>query len=180
MALVRRQAGLHRLHTGRAGSAHGTALGFLMQYDQLSFPDAVEELASRLGVVVPREGGDAPQTRGNDALHELLDRVATHYEAQLADSQRAQQYLQQRGLQIDWKALEATTYDRLVTTMAMVCPFGPVEKQNLLQAADLAERARLLTGLVEMALLERPGGGSLRKPCEVLAISACSSGRKTT
>ena len=72
------------------------------------------------------------------------------------------QYFQLRGLQIDWKALEATTDDRLVTTMAMVCPFGPVEKQNLLQAADLAERARLLTGLVEMALLERPGGGSLR------------------
>jgi uncharacterized protein len=72
------------------------------------------------------------------------------------------QYLQQRGLQIDWKALEATTDDRLVTTMAMVCPFGPVEKQNLLQAANLAERARLLTGLVEMALLERPGGGTLR------------------
>jgi len=72
------------------------------------------------------------------------------------------QYLQLRGLQIDWKALEATTNDRLVTTMAMVCPFGPVEKQNLLQAVDLAERARLLTGLVEMALLERPGGGTLR------------------
>jgi len=71
-------------------------------------------------------------------------------------------HLQLRGLQIDWKALEATTDDRLVTTMAMVCPFGPVEKQNLLQAVDLAERARLLTGLVEMALLERPGGGTLR------------------
>ncbi len=72
------------------------------------------------------------------------------------------QYLQPRGLQIDWKALEATTDDRLVTTMAMVCPFGPVEKQNLLQAADLAERGRLLIGLIEMALLERPGGGSAR------------------
>jgi uncharacterized protein len=72
------------------------------------------------------------------------------------------QYFQLRNLQIDWKTLEATTDERLVTTMAMVCPFGPVEKQNLLQAADLAERARLLTGLIEMALLERPGGGSVR------------------
>src|SRR5687767_6842642 len=35
--------------------AHGTALGFLMAHDRLSFPEAVEELASRLGVEVPRE-----------------------------------------------------------------------------------------------------------------------------
>ncbi len=39
--------------------AHGTALGFLMQYDRMSFPEAVEELASRLGLDVPHEGPDA-------------------------------------------------------------------------------------------------------------------------
>jgi uncharacterized protein len=71
-------------------------------------------------------------------------------------------YFQARGLTVDWKAFEATTDDRLVTTLAMICPFGAIEKQNLLQAADLAERARLLTALVEMALLERPGGGTAR------------------
>jgi len=36
--------------------AHGTALGFLMQYDQLPFPEAVEDLAGRLGLTVPHEG----------------------------------------------------------------------------------------------------------------------------
>ncbi|HTP39033.1 MAG TPA: DNA primase [Steroidobacteraceae bacterium] len=81
--------------------AHGTALGFLMQYDQLAFPDAVEELAARLGLVVPREGGDAAPTRGHDALHELLDRVATHFQTQLAGNARAQQYLRGRGLDAD-------------------------------------------------------------------------------
>ena len=39
--------------------AHGTALGFLMEYDKLSFPEAIEELASRLGLDVPR----APQPK---------------------------------------------------------------------------------------------------------------------
>ena len=35
--------------------AHGTALGFLMEYDKLTFPEAIEELAGRLGLDVPRE-----------------------------------------------------------------------------------------------------------------------------
>ncbi len=39
--------------------AHGTALGFLMEYDHLGFVEAVEELAARAGLEVPREGGDA-------------------------------------------------------------------------------------------------------------------------
>ena len=38
--------------------------------------------------------------------------------------------------------------------MAMACPFAPSEKQALLEAADLDERAQLLTGLVEMAAIK--------------------------
>ena len=42
--------------------AHGSAIGFLMNYDRLEFPDAVEELASRAGLKVPYEGGrEAPR-----------------------------------------------------------------------------------------------------------------------
>src|ERR1043165_2102314 len=40
--------------------AHGSALGFLMEYDKLSFPEAIEELAGRLGLNVPREAGGSP------------------------------------------------------------------------------------------------------------------------
>ena len=57
--------------------AHGTALGFLMQYDQLPFPEAVEDLAGRLGLTVPHEG--APVRAPVDdlaALYVLLERVA--------------------------------------------------------------------------------------------------------
>ena len=42
--------------------AHGTALSFLMEHDRLPFPEAVEELASSLGLEVPREAG-APAPR---------------------------------------------------------------------------------------------------------------------
>ena len=45
--------------------AHGTALGFLMEYDKLSFPEAIEELAGRLGLDVPREAGGQPDNAGS-------------------------------------------------------------------------------------------------------------------
>ncbi len=46
--------------------AHGTALGFLMAYERLSFPEAIEELAERLGLEVPHEAaaGGAAAPRG--------------------------------------------------------------------------------------------------------------------
>ena len=40
--------------------------------------------------------------------------------------------------------------DALVTTLGMVCPFEPAEKQALLEAPDLAERAAALTALLQM------------------------------
>ena len=80
--------------------AHGTALGFLMNYDRLPFPEAVEELAARLGVQVPREAlpaGAAPQAAGDD-LYGLLAEVAAFYQAELAHSERARAYVGKRGL----------------------------------------------------------------------------------
>ena len=60
--------------------AHGTALGFLMQYEQLPFPEAVEEMAGRLGLEVPHAGGNAPAQRGQEELTDLLGRVAGFYQ----------------------------------------------------------------------------------------------------
>jgi len=81
-------------------SAHGTALGFLMQYDQLPFPEAVEDLASRLGLTVPHEGGAALAAPADDVapLYALLARVAEYYAATLHASERARAYAQARGL----------------------------------------------------------------------------------
>jgi len=79
--------------------AHGTVLGFLIEHDRLPFPEAVEELASSLGLEVPHEGG-APATprRAADDLYELMARVARHYAEQLGRSERARRYLAERGL----------------------------------------------------------------------------------
>lgn len=79
--------------------AHGTVLGFLMEHDRLSFPEAVEELAARLGLEVPREGGqDTEARRSEESLYELMSRVAGFYADCLARDERARQYLARRGL----------------------------------------------------------------------------------
>jgi DNA primase len=78
--------------------AHGTALGFLMEHDKLPFPDAVEELASRLGLEVPREDGARATPRQGDGLHELLAQVTQFYRDCLRESARAKKYLGDRGI----------------------------------------------------------------------------------
>jgi DNA primase len=79
--------------------AHGTALDFLMNYDRLPFVEAVEDLAQRLGVEVPREAGGAPGAPPvSEDLYSLMGKVATFYGEQLANEQRARAYATQRGL----------------------------------------------------------------------------------
>lgn len=79
--------------------AHGTALGFLIEHDKLPFPDAVEELASRLGLEVPREDdGRAARARPGEGLYELLSQVTQFYRDSLRESERAKRYLGDRGI----------------------------------------------------------------------------------
>jgi uncharacterized protein len=68
-------------------------------------------------------------------------------------------YFQQHQISADWNAIGSVEGERLVTSVAMICPFEPSEKQALLEAPDLVERARLLTAIVEMAALNRPSEG---------------------
>ena len=79
--------------------AHGTALGFLMEYDKLSFPEAIEELAGRLGLDVPREASSQPDNTGStQPLYDLNLKVAKHYASVLPGDARAKEYANKRGL----------------------------------------------------------------------------------
>lgn len=62
-------------------------------------------------------------------------------------------YLDRSGIPADWSAIEAAPDSALVDCLAMICPFQPSEKQALLEAPDLAARARLMASLMEMATL---------------------------
>lgn len=80
--------------------AHGTAIGFLMEYDQMSFPEAIHELAESVGMAVPTTQALAPNPAKQN-VYDLLDKVSQYYAHQLqTHPQRAQflNYLKQRGL----------------------------------------------------------------------------------
>ena len=61
-------------------------------------------------------------------------------------------------VRIDWKAIEETADDRLIVSLAMLCPFEAAEKQILLEAASPSERARVMIALLESAALSRGEG----------------------
>jgi DNA primase len=82
--------------------AHGTALGFLMEYDKLSFPEAIEELAGRLGLDVPREASaQTDQSGSTQPLYDMNLKVAKHYAGVLGGDARAKEYAKKRGLTRD-------------------------------------------------------------------------------
>jgi DNA primase len=84
--------------------AHGSAIGFLMEYSGLGFVEAVKDLAARVGMQVPERAPEpgpataAPGTAGPEQLAEILQATAQFYKAELRRSERAIDYLKGRGL----------------------------------------------------------------------------------
>ena len=83
--------------------AHGNAIGFLMEYDNLEFVEAIEDLASFYGMEVPREEGgtQGPTAPERKDYYELLESVTRFYQYQLKEHPNKRvvnDYLKQRGL----------------------------------------------------------------------------------
>lgn len=86
--------------------AGGNALSFVMDYENVDFPQAVESLASSAGLEVPREPsrggpGQDQKDQGNKPLYSLMEQVASFYKQQLRshpEAKRAIAYLKERGL----------------------------------------------------------------------------------
>ncbi|NAW64452.1 DNA primase, partial [Photobacterium halotolerans] len=84
--------------------AKGNVLDFVMEFDRLDFVDAVEELASQLGLEIPREQGTSGQSsikrQEKQSLYDLMGQVAQYYQSLLrqSDAQVAINYLKGRGL----------------------------------------------------------------------------------
>jgi Lon protease-like protein len=68
-------------------------------------------------------------------------------------------YFTHRGFDARWEAIEQMDDETLLTTLSMICPLPPAEKQALLEAPTLADRARTLQALLEMAGHETEDGG---------------------
>ena len=77
--------------------AHGTALGFLMDYERLEFLEAVEVLAQRAGLEIPRDA-NAPPPQSHHRLLALLEKAHAHFRSCLRAEPVATRYLKNRGL----------------------------------------------------------------------------------
>jgi len=81
--------------------AHGSAIGFLMEYEHMDFIEAVKELAQRSGMQLPAMEQESPGKRQQQDLHPIMQEAANFYRHQLkqhADADKAVAYLKQRGL----------------------------------------------------------------------------------
>ena len=78
--------------------AHGTALGFLIDFDRLTFIEAIEELAKMVGVTIPKTKQDRSKSVKNTYLQNILLELMSHYIANLSKSKKAIQYLKTRGI----------------------------------------------------------------------------------
>ena len=67
-------------------------------------------------------------------------------------------YFETRGLSANWSAVDEAGDSELVTSLAMICPFEPKEKQALLECPTPDARARMMITLFEMSAHDDPGG----------------------
>jgi len=120
--------------------AHGSAIGFMMNYEGLEFVDAVEELARQAGMSVPRELGSKP--RADESLYDILDAANAYYKSQLSNHPEARQYLEKRGLSADIAqeyeiGFAPSGWDGLISHLG-----GAKGRAALLQRAGLLSRGK--------------------------------------
>ncbi|MDE1886968.1 MAG: DNA primase [Gammaproteobacteria bacterium] len=120
--------------------AHGTALGFLMEYEHLEFPEAVRQLAEQVGMEVPVEP-DGENRTNLAPLYEALHHAQRFYVTQLKQASTAVDYLRRRGVSGEIAAefgigFAPAGWDQLLKALGQ----NAAAQQNLLDAG-LAIRA---------------------------------------
>jgi DNA primase len=123
---------------------HGTAITFLMDHDHLSFVEAVEDLAARVGLEVPREEqAGARQVPPTEGLFTLLDKTAELYKRELRNSERGKEYFKKRGLTGDTAALFSLGYaPEAWDTVLQAFGASEADRLRLLQVGLVIERER--------------------------------------
>lgn len=120
---------------------HGNALGFLMKHDNLGFIEAVEELADRVGVDVPREQTPGQRPPPSDVLFATLEKAAGFYRHELMDTNRGKDYFKARGLTGEAAVTFGLGYapDAWDSVLKLLGD-GEVERARLLQVGLIIER----------------------------------------
>lgn len=130
--------------------AHGNAISFMMEFEQLEFVEAIEELAKQLHLEVPREQGtqrSRPAAHADD--YTLMQQAAEFYQRQLLqhpEGPKVQAYLQKRGLS-------------QATAEVFQLGYAPDGWDNLLKHLSQPGNRTLREQLVELKLLNRNDNG---------------------
>lgn len=124
--------------------AHGTAIGFIMEYERLEFVDAVEALAADYHMEVPREQGNFNQQNqdNKNAIYDVLEKTSHFYQQELKGNQRAIDYLKQRGLSGEVAktfnlGYVPDSWDFILEKLGQ----SPDDRNNLLKAGLLIEKS---------------------------------------
>jgi Lon protease-like protein len=70
------------------------------------------------------------------------------------------QFLEANDMEADWEGVSEASTETLVNTLSMMSPYGPAEKQALLEAPDLKTRAETLVAITEIMLAREAGDTS--------------------
>ncbi|HEX5793631.1 MAG TPA: DNA primase [Rheinheimera sp.] len=130
--------------------AHGNAISFMMEFEQLEFVEAIEELAQLHHLDIPREQGSAksrPAAQADD--YQLMQQAADFYQQQLqshANAAAVQQYVAKRGLSTK-------------TVADFAIGYAPDGWDNLLKRLSPANQRPLRDQLVELRLINRNDNG---------------------
>ncbi len=90
--------------------AHGTAISFLMNYDRMEFIDAVEELAKRAGMEIPKETQSRNENPDGRDQYTMLEAATHFFQKQLESSDKARSYFDRRGVDAENRARFALGY----------------------------------------------------------------------
>jgi Lon protease-like protein len=75
-------------------------------------------------------------------------------------------FVQASGLKVDWKSVEEAPNEALVNALCAMSPFGPREKQAMLEAADLKARAEVLVAVTQIELARAAAGSGAQAPLQ--------------
>lgn len=166
-----RLLGMIQGDASRPRTERGTAIygvGCLGRITSFSETDDGRYLITLSGLLRFRVAAEAEMRRGYRRMAvDFADYTADLAAPSSADSlPRAEflavlrPYFRAQGMDVNWEAVEKTPEAMLVTTLSMLCPFTPAEKQALLEAPDAAARTAMMITLMRMALHgDGPEGG---------------------
>lgn len=139
--------------------------GRITSYQEL---DDGRVLITLTGVVRFNCVGEAESGKPYRIMSVSYDRFASDLTEGLGEEQVDRQnllrvlksYLEANNLRTDWAAIQRASNEFLINALSVMCPYGPEEKQALLEAKDLRSRADVLVALAEIDLASNGSSGS--------------------